>query len=480
MKNSCIYHNWQKVKNHEITYSQLIENKLLLCKQSIKNQDNIVLELMGESALQNAKSLDARKDIKDIFAGMTFLLKDNVNVKGSITTSGSLVCKDFVSPFNATIVNKINDHDAIILGKVNLDEFGHAGTGLCSAFGIVKNPIDNTRITGGSSSGSAAAIKLGLCDVAIGSDTGDSIRHPASFLGIVGYKPSYGLVSRYGVTPYASSLDHIGVLANSVIDVAIGIDVIKGQDKFDLTSIHVTDNYFYQDLKLHDKKFKFLVFDNVVSRANNAIQKQFNKFISDLKTKHEIVVESFDENLLKMLMPIYMTTSYLEGFTNWNNVNGITFGGKNISYSNYQDLAFKTRSQFGHEVKNRYLINSLVLNDNDFLCIYENTQKIRRIIVNKVNELLQQYDAIVIPSASSYAPSVQDTTTKQYKANECDDTLLLANFAGLPSITIPLTSNEHVDAIGINITSSKFSDAKLLEIAYNLEDFIKNKGYYNE
>lgn len=480
MKNSCIYNNWQDINNKKTTYTKIATQQLEICKNSISNHDNIVLDVYETSALQKAQLLDSNHDTKNILTGVTFLLKDNVNLIGKKTTSGSLVCKDFISPYNATIVDNINKHQGIILGKVNLDEFAHAGTGTWSAFGNVVNPLDVNAIVGGSSSGSVAAIKLKMCDVAIGSDTGDSIRHPASFLGVVGYKPSYGLVSRYGITPFASSLDHVGVLTNSVADAAIGTDIIKGHDNKDSTSVNLGNELFSNSLKLTTTKFKLLVLTDVLDFANNQVKNQFNKFVDDLKDTAEISFTEFGRELLTMLSPIYNSASYFEGLTNWNNVSGITFGGKNTDYKSYKDLAYKIRSNFGHEVKNRYMIANLMHNDQNFELIYENTTKIRRIIVNRVNELLDEYDAILIPSSSSYAPDLSTVLAREYKPNVCDDTLMIANFAGLPSISLPLTSPTCKQALDINLTSKKFSDSKLLNIAYNLEDFIERKGYYNE
>ena len=482
MKNSLIYDNFQKVTNKQTSFEEIVKDKIQLSENSIKNQDNIVLDIFKDEAINAAKNIDASPN-KDIYSGVTFFLKDNINYLNKKTTSGSKIMNDFVSVFNATIVDNIIANNGIILGKLNLDELGHAGTGTFSAFGLVRNPLDPTRITGGSSSGSAAAIKLELCDVAIGTDTGDSIRHPASFLGLVGYKPSYGLVSRYGVTPFASSLDHVGVLTRDVVDAAIGIDMMKGFDSKDFTSIDVSKEKYFDKLTITDKKYKILVLDDVAAGIQEHIKPKFDNFINDLKIKQDVSFDSFGLELLQILSPLYMATSYMEGSSNWSNVNGILFGAHDDKqYKNYNELITKAREQFGHEVKSRYMISNFFTSSDNFDIIYQNSVKIRRIVVNRINELLGKYDAVLIPSSSSYAPLLDDVLHNKLAVgpNYCDDALMIANFSGVPSITIPLTSEQNPNAFGINLMGLKYTDDKLLNIAYNLESLIKERGYYDK
>lgn len=479
MKNSIIYKNHQLIKNHETTYKQLVQKKLERINESIDKKENIVLDAYPKEALALAETLDKNQD-NNIFSGVTVFLKDNVSLKDHVTTSGSLVFKNVTSSYNATIVNNIRKHKGIILGKTNLDEFGHAGSGTWSAYGVVKNTLDPLRITGGSSSGSVSAVYDSFCDFAIGSDTGDSIRHPSSFIGVVGYKPSYGLISRYGITPFASSLDHVGVIAKTVMDVAIGTDMVKGYDPKDLTSVHVTDENFYEHLEITDHKYKIVILSDAANLLDEKIKPKFDRFVNDLKSKYEVEFIDFDITLLDMLAPLYASVSYFEGFTNWNNINGILFAGKGVDYNNYNDLIVKVRSNLGGEVKNRYMISNLLMSETNFNTVFENSVKIRRIIVNRVNEILEKCDAILIPSSSIYAPEIDVALARNIPSNSCDDALQLANFAGLPSITIPLTSSDNKDAIGINLTSKKYEDQKVLNVAYNLEEFIKNNGYYNE
>lgn len=478
MKNSIILNNHQKIIDDPNYLNFLVDEKLQAIKKSFDKKEHVILDFYSDevrSKIDSIKSLNTTS----IYRGITFLLKDNINYKGHITTSGSLVMKDFVSPYNATIVDKINESNCIILGKTNLDEFGHGGTGLSSAFGYVLNPFDNNKIVGGSSSGSVVAIKLGMCDIAIGTDTGDSIRHPASYLGVVGFKPSYGVVSRYGITPYASSLDHVGLFSQSVIDCAIGFDIIKGFDPKDYTSIDLDVNCLEHLDEIDLSKIKIAVLDDVVSGLNSEIHEKWDKFILDLKNETNLFFTDFDKNLLDILSPLYASISFVEGLTNWNNVNGILFANKDIDYKNYEDLLVKSRSLMGDEVKNRYLIADLFSNEENFDITINNSQKIRQIIVNRVNQILDNYDAILIPSSSCYAPKVEDVLNNKSITNYCDDALMIANFAGLPSISIPLTSNKNSFSFNININCKKFNDLKALQIAHKIEEFIIKRGYYD-
>lgn len=478
MKNSTIINNYNKIKTDPTYLKTLLNEKVSKIQKSLDKKDNVILDFYGHEANEQVNKL-INSGLTNIYSGVTFLLKDNVNYKGHITTSGSLVMKDFVSPYSATIVDKILANNGIILGKTNLDEFGHGGTGLYSAFGHVVNPFDSNKIVGGSSSGSVVAIKLGMSDIAIGTDTGDSIRHPASYLGVVGFKPTYGVVSRYGVTPYASSLDHVGLFTQTVTDCVIGFDMIKGFDEKDYTSIDLKTNCLENLPNLDITKLKIAVLEDVVEDLDVQIKDKWNKFIDDLQQVTNVSFLKFGKNLLEILNPLYAAISYMEGLTNWNNINGILFGGKNIDYKNYKDLLVKSRSLIGDEAKNRYLVADLFSNQENFEVVTNNTTKIRQIIVNKVNEILNDYDIILIPSSSRYAPKVQDVLDNKSITNYCDDALMIANFAGLPSISIPLTSPTNQLAFDINLNGKKMADLKVLQTAFKLEELIIQRGYYD-
>ncbi len=394
-------------------------------------------------------------------------------------TSGSKILENYFAPYNATIIENLKNKNAIILATTNLDEFGEGGTGTSSGFGIVKNPSDPTRIIGGSSSGSTAAVKLGYCDISIGTDTGDSIRHPCSFAGTTGYKPSFGIVSSYGVCPYASSLDHVGIISNNVQDCAIGIDLIAGYDKKDLKTNKISEYEFSKNLKTINHA-KIAIFTDVNKGMNDNVKLIFDSFINNIKSKYQIVELEFGQELLNLLLPIYKTISFLEAASNRMNLNGITFAGKNIDYKNYEDLMIKVRNNFTDEVKQRYLAFAKLYGENKFDLIYQNSLKIRNIITNKINKILNEYNYVIIPSASDYPPLIDDVLLGKPNGNFCDDALLLANFAHLPSLTIPITHPENKLHFGINIIGKYLNDQQVLDFGYSIEKIIKENDYYDK
>ncbi|MDE5651778.1 MAG: hypothetical protein K2H80_01825, partial [Ureaplasma sp.] len=451
MKNNSILENYELIKNNKKTYQELVQEKIEKIKISLKNNENIIINTIFDESINKAKELD-NSSSKTYSDGVIILVKDNIAITGIQNTSGSKILENYIAPYDATIIKKLKDKNAIILATTNLDEFGEGGTGTSSGFGIVKNPSDPTRIVGGSSSGSTAAVKLGYCDIAIGTDTGDSIRHPCSFAGTTGYKPSFGIISTYGVCPYASSLDHVGIISNHVQDCAIGTDLIAGYDKDDLKTIKSANYEFNKNLKVVNKA-KIVIFKDVNDGMSNNVKSIFNSFINDLKNKYEIIEINFGQELLDILLPIYKTISFLEAASNRMNLNGITFAGKNINYKNYEDLMVKVRENFTDEVKQRYLAFAKLYDEDKFDVIYHNSLKIRNIITNKINKILSEYDYLIIPSASDYPPLIEDVLAGKPSGNFCDDALLLANFAHLPSLTVPITNPDNKLHFGINIIS---------------------------
>lgn len=478
MRNNSILENYKLIKNNEKTYSQLVKEKIEKIKISIENNENIIINTNFDEALKKSEELD-KNSSNEYYDGITVLVKDNIAIKGMKNTCGSKILENYIAPYNATIVDNLKKRNAIILGTTNLDEFGQGGTGASSGFGIIKNPSDKTRIVGGSSSGSTAAVKLGYCDISIGTDTGDSIRHPCSFNGITGFKPSFGVVSCYGVTPYACSLDHVGIISNDVQDCAIGLDLISGFDKKDLKTNKEEKYQFEKKLKTIDKA-KIVIFSDVNKGMNDSVKPIFNSFINDLKKKYEVIEIEFGDELLNLLLPLYKTISFLEAASNRMNLNGIAFAGQNINYKNYEDLMLKVRNNFTDEVRQRYLAFAKLFGEEKFDVIYHNSLKIRNIITNKMNKILNEYDYLIIPSASEFAPLLDDILSGKSSGNFCDDALLLANFAHLPSLTIPLTNFDSKLHFGINIMGKYLDDQSVLNLGYSLEKMIKENSYYDK
>lgn len=478
MKNNSILENYNLIKNKETTYSQLTKEKIEKIKVSIKNNENIIINTNFDEAIKKSEDLDKNLS-NEYHDGVTVLVKDNIAIQGAKNTCGSKILENYITPYNATIVENLKTRNAIILGTTNLDEFGQGGTGTSSGFGIIKNPSDPTRIVGGSSSGSTAAVKLGYCDISVGTDTGDSIRHPCSFSGTTGFKPSFGIVSCYGVTPYACSLDHVGIISNNVQDCAIGLDLISGFDEKDLKTNKEKKYQFEKNLKIIDKA-KIVIFSDVNKGMNCSVKQIFDSFINDVKKKYEVVEIKFGDELLNSLLPLYKTISFLEAASNRMNLNGITFAGKNINYKNYENLMLNIRSNFTNEVKQRYLAFAKLFGEEKFDVIYHNSLKIRNIITNKMNKILNEYDYLIIPSASEFAPLLEDVLSGKQSGNFCDDALLLANFAHLPSLTIPITHFDSKLHFGINIMGKYLNDQSVLDLGYSIEKMIKENGYYDK
>lgn len=416
-----------------------------------------------------------------------YATKDNISTKGILTTASSNTLKDYIPIFNATVIEKLNAAGAINIGKTVLDELGMGGTGLTGHTGVVHNPWNINHITGGSSAGSAAAVAAGIVAFALGSDTGDSIRKPASYCGIVGYKPTYGLVSRYGLIPFASSLDHIGVLTRSVKDAAIVIDTIKGIDSNDMTTINSTmiDLTAKITEKLNNKKLfyiKELCDLKLYQEKSDELVETLTKFhdtIKKIKASGITVTEvSVDQSLLDAIKPSYDCISSAEATSNNANLTGIGFGPRGIG-SNYSDMIIDYRTKnFSPLIKRRFIIGSYVLTKENQEKYFLNACRVRRMIVEAMNDLFKDYDGLILPSTVGVAPTIEKSNDV-IKSNNIalNNNLVIGNFGGFPSISIP-TGFINDLPIGINITGKIMNDAEILNIAYHIESLFDFKGQF--
>ena len=384
--------------------------------------------------------------------GIPYALKDNISTKDILTTASSNILKDYVPVYSATVYKKLQDAGAVLVGKTVLDELAMGGTGTTGHTGIVKNPWNPTRQIGGSSAGSAACVALNIVPFAIGSDTGDSIRKPAAFGGVVGFKPTYGRISRYGLFAFASSLDHVGVLTRSVEDAAIVTDIIKGKDERDMTSLD-DEEIKYLDVINNDIKGKKLFYikeltdTNIYSNAGSETLEVLNKFketIEKCKKLGFIVEEvSFDEKLLRAIYPSYMTISCAEATSNNSNLTGIIFGPRGEG-DNINEIMFNART-------------------NGFM-----------------EMAYKEYDAMILPASGGVAPlfdSEIDRMSPRYLLLE--NHLAIGNFGGFPSITIP-SGFVNKMPIGINITGRAFEDGLVLNIANKIEEELGYKDLIKE
>ena len=361
------------------------------------------------------------------------------------------------------------------MGKTVLDELAMGGTGTTGHTGIVCNPWDSSRQIGGSSAGSAAAVALGIVPFAIGSDTGDSIRKPAAYGGIVGFKPTYGRISRYGLFAFSSSLDHLGVFTRNVMDAAIVTDIIKGHDEHDMTSLP-NDDKEYSKLIDNDVKGRKLFYIKE-ALENNSDDKDLNKILDNFnsvldKCKNlgiEVHEESIDKNLLQALYPAYMSISCAEVTSNDANLTGIHFGVRGEGNTPDEIIKDARTKGFSELIKRRFVLGSYILQRENQEKLFLNACRVRRMIVDRVNELFKEYDGIIMPAAASIAPKFDEKSDKlSDKYLILDNHMVIGNFGGYPSITIPSGFIDNMP-VGINITGRVTEDDIVLNIANKLE-----------
>src|SRR5574344_458036 len=471
------------LKKHEVTYEELLLESMERAKY-YQEQFNSYVTITEEYAKEQLSNLDEIKDNK--LKGIPYALKDNYSTKGILTTASSNILKDYVPFYDAEVVTELHNNGAILTGKTVLDELAMGGSGTTGHTGPVKNPWNQDRIIGGSSAGSAAAVALGIVPYAIGSDTGDSVRKPACYGGIVGYKPTYGLISRYGLFAFASSLDHVGMFTRSVKDVGIILDTLKGIDPKDMTSLD-TKEEFYKNIDGKVKGKKLFYFKEMLDLANykddmdDELKQIFENFKDVIVSSKEIGLDitevSFDKKLLEAIFPVYFTISCAEATSNNSNLTGIIFGLRGEGNS-IDDIMFSARTKgFSELIKRRFVIGSYVLQKENQEKLFLNAGRIRRLIVEKMTVLFNQYDALILPASGTVAPTFKseniDKLSDRYLLLE--NHMAIGNFGGFPSITIPSGFVNNMP-VGVSITSGIKRDLDLLNIAYAIESTMPYKG----
>ncbi len=428
--------------------------------------------------------LDKKEEVKvdTILSGIPYALKDNISTKGILTTASSNILKDYIPLYDATIYKKLKEAGAVLMGKTVLDELAMGGTGTTGHTGVVKNPWNKERMMGGSSAGSASSVALGIVPFAIGSDTGDSIRKPAAYGGIVGYKPTYGRISRYGLFAFASSLDHLGVMARSVKDVSYVIDIVKGHDDKDMTSLPDEDIKYIEHLDDNIKGRKlFYIKDALeIETSNDELKEIIDNFYLTIEKMKKLGVEieevNFGKELLEAIYPSYNVISCAEATSNNSNLTGIPFGSR-IDGKNVNDIMMKTRTEgFSELIKRRFVIGSYVLQKENQEKLFLNASRARRLIVNRMNELFKEYDGLIMPATEKVAPLFDEASDKlsdEYLI--LGNHLCIANFGGFPSITIPSGFVKDMP-VGVNITGRAKEDYLVLNLANKLEEVLGYKG----
>ncbi|MFA5392110.1 MAG: Asp-tRNA(Asn)/Glu-tRNA(Gln) amidotransferase subunit GatA [Candidatus Paceibacterota bacterium] len=464
-----------KLINKEITSTQLAENYFKVIEEK-DSQIQAFLTLIQKQALEEAKKVDekiSKGEKIGILEGIPYAVKDNILVKGVKTTAGSKILENYVASYDATVIKKLKNEGAILLGKTNQDEFAMGSSTENSAFFTTKNPWNLTCVPGGSSGGSAAAVAAKMIPFALGSDTGGSIRQPAAFCGIVGLKPSYGAVSRYGLISMASSLDIIGPLSQSVEDAEIVFRVISGKDKMDSTSYEVKQiqatSYKIQDTRFGLPKEYF------VKGLDEEIRDGIEVAIKKLQNQN-IKISQVSLPSTPYALSCYYIIMPAEASSNLARYDGIRYSqitNCDSSIANLHDLYFKTRGYgFGQEVRRRIILGTYVLSKGYYDAYYKKAQKVRRLIIKEFNKIFEEVDFLITPTTPTSAFKIGEKSADPLSMYLSDIFTVAANIGGLPAINIPIGFTKNNLPIGLQIIGPYNSDYLLLNIAKEIESLI--------
>ena len=464
------------LKSGKVTPKELVDEALKK-SHAIQDKYNAFVTI-----LDDAKHLEVTDDL---LSSIPYGIKDNYSTKGILSTGSSNTLKDYVPFFTATAIDNINKHGAIPINKTVMDEFGMGGTGTTGHTGPVLNPWDRTRMCAGSSAGSACAVAAGVYPFATGSDTGDSIRKPAAYCGIVGYKPTYGMISRYGLFAFASSLDHCGVLTRSVKDASIVVDAMKGIDKNDMTTWDSSDIKLYDSINgdVRGKKLCYIkeICDiNNYPNASDELKEHLKNFHSTLQIAESLGMQvesvSIDQTLLNAISSAYVVISCAEATSNMSNLTGLIFGPRGQGDNYVQMMKDHRTKGFSPLIKRRFVIGSYVLQAENKERYFINAQRIRRLLVDEWNKLYESYDAVILPVGSGPAKKIDgEIDMLNDEATVLEEHLQVGNFGGFPSITIPDGFVNNMP-VGINITGKCYDDINVLNIAYALESKMSYKN----
>ncbi len=439
-----------------------------------KENLNAFVEVFAEEALQQATSLDKQRiagQAPKKLHGVVIAIKDVICYKGHKVTAGSKMLQGFTSLYTATALQFLKDEEAIIIGNCNCDEFAMGSTNEHSFYGAVKNAADETKVPGGSSGGSAVAVQAGLCMLSLGSDTGGSVRQPAGYCGIIGLKPGYGKISRYGLIAYASSFDQIGIFATHIEDVSLVLNIMSQADAKDSTMQITSAAIQNISTATPDKKYKFAYFPETLAHdgLDVEIKEKLQYFIENLKADgHIVTAEAF--NLLPYIVPAYYVLTTAEASSNLSRYDGVRYGYQSpVPAKNLQDFYTNNRSEgFGKEVKKRIMLGSFVLSAGYFDAYFNQAQKIRRLLVEQVSEIFNEYDAILMPTSPFTAPAIGGENKDPLADYIGDIYTVFANLTGIPAISLPLFSHSNNLPFGLQVLTNRQDEVSLLQISKNL------------
>ena len=438
-----------------------------------KQHLNAFLEVWPEEALAQAEAVDAKLQAGTAgkLAGMVIGLKDVLAYKDHALQSSSHILDGFRSLFTGTAVQRLLDEDAILIGRQNCDEFAMGASNETSYFGPVRNEVDTDRVSGGSSGGSAVAVQADLCLASIGSDTGGSVRQPAAFCGVVGFKPTYSRISRYGLIAYASSFDQIGTLTRSVEDAALLLEVMAGADNFDSTISHHPVPVYSQQLEPAAQYRIGYIKDCLERPGLNEEIKAATEEALELLRGQGHVVEAVDFPYLDYIVPTYYILTTAEASSNLSRYDGVKFGYRAPDATDLESLYKKTRAQgFGPEVQRRIMLGTFVLSADYYDAYYTKAQQVRRLIKDKTDELLRQYDFLVLPTTPTTAFHIGDVNKDTLAMYLADIFTVQASLAGVPAISVPAGMDEAGLPIGLQILAGAFREEHLLAFANSISE----------
>jgi len=455
------------LQSGKITVVSLVKNCLAQIK--LNAHLNAFNEVFKQEALARAKEVDLRlqQGAAGKLAGMVIAIKDNICYKGHKVSASSKILEGFTSIYSSTIVERLLAEDAIIIGRCNCDEFAMGATNETSYFGPVKNFADVTRVSGGSSGGTAVAVQANMCHAAIGTDTGGSVRQPASFCGLIGLKPTYGRISRHGIIAYASSFDQVGPITRSIEDAALLLQIMAGIDEYDSTLAQKPVPAYADDLKASTTTKKIAYLQEALLSPGVDVEVKAALIIAIEKLRkegHTVTAVSFE--YLDHLVPAYYVLATAEASSNLARYDGVHYGYRSPAATDLVSTYKKSRSEgFGKEAKRRIMLGTFVLSAGYYDAYYAKAQKVRRLIRDKTNQILQEYDFILVPSAPEPAPpigKIQKDPVVNYMA---DIFTVQASLAGVPAISLPVGNNSKGLPLGLQLLAKHFEEQELLNFS---------------
>ena len=458
----------EKLANKELTSEQIV--KAYVDRINEKEPDvKAFISTLCDEAIAQAKKVDEEGDYSG-FKGIPIGIKDNINITGVRTTCASKMLENFVSPYDATVIEKLNAEKIIPLGKLNMDEFAMGGSTEYSYFKKTSNPWNLNAVPGGSSGGSAAAVAAGMVPWALGSDTGGSIRQPSSFCGVVGLKPTYGLVSRYGLVAFASSLDQIGPITRDVRDNAMLLNLIAGHDEKDTTSENLEKKDYVKALKNDVKGLKIGVPKEFYGEGINPEVKASLEAALEKYKELGATVEEFSMDIANYALATYYIIACAEASSNLGRFDGIRYGYRTENFTNLKEIYRNSRSEgFGAEVKRRIILGTYVLSSGYYDAYYKKAQQVRTIVKDEFSKAFEKYDVIIAPTSPTVAFNIGEKSNNPLEMYLADICTVPINIAGVPAISVPCGVDSKGMPIGMQIIGKHFDEETILNAAYTYE-----------